>query len=211
MPIYELPGKRRSPALRITLLFLILLVLISARSIASYVIEIEWWRELGQLGTFFSMLYYSIAPTGAATLLAFAVLWLAHARALKFAGTRIGEHKIYARISTLALLFVGWILAAGSIDTWTVVRFAGSRGLPEAASQWHDAIFARPLSFYLFDLPFYQMIRGYAGGVAIAAILVYWLAARGWQLRFRLPEMRTMQEIDPHIFRLEGGLESRFL
>ncbi len=211
MPIYELPGKRRSVATRLTLLFLLLLVLISARSIASYVVEIEWWKEMGQLGTFLSMLYYSVAPASAATVLAFAVLWLAHARALKFAGTGLGEHKIYARLSALVLLFVSWVLAAGSIDTWTVVRFAGSRGLPEAASRWHDAIFAKPLSFYLFDLPFYQMLRGWAGAVAIAAIVIYWLAARGWQLRFRLPQIRQTQEIDPHMFRLEGGLESRFL
>jgi uncharacterized membrane protein (UPF0182 family) len=43
------------------------------------------------------------------------------------------------------------------------------------------------------------------------AILVYWIAARIWQLRYRLPELREMREIDPTIFRLEGGLESKFL
>ena len=211
MALYELPGRRRSVAVRITILVLLLLVLISARSIASYVIEIEWWKELGQLGTFFSMLYYSIAPIAAATLLAFGILWLSHARALKFAGTGLGEHRIYARISTLLLLFVGWLVAASAIDTWTVVRFAGSRGLPEAATRWHDTVFGKPLSFYLFDLPFFQMLRGYATALVIVAILLYWLAARGWQLRYRLPEMRDAREIDPALFKLEGGLESRFL
>jgi uncharacterized membrane protein (UPF0182 family) len=211
MAHYELPQGRRSAATRVTLLFLLLLVLLSARSIASYVIDIEWWKELGQLGTFFSMLYYSIAPVGAATLLAFAVLWLTHARALKFAGTGLGEHRLYARIATLLLLLVGWMIAASAIDTWTVVRFAGSRGLPEAATRWHDAIFAKPLSFYLFDLPFYQMLRRYVAALAIIAIVLYWLAGRGWQLRYRLPQLRDAHEIDPSFFRLEGGLESRFL
>ena len=134
MALYELPGRRRSVSIRIAVLFLLLLVLLSARTIASYAIEIAWWKELGQLGTWFSMLYYSIAPVAAATLLAFGVLWLAHARALKFAGTGLGEHRLYARISTLVLLFVGWMVAASAIDTWTVVRFAGSRGLPAAAT-----------------------------------------------------------------------------
>ena len=40
------------------------------------------------------------------------------------------------------------------------MRFAGSRGLPAAATAWHDAVFDKPLSFYLFDLPFYGMLRG---------------------------------------------------
>src|SRR6266702_769173 len=69
------------------------------------------------------MIYYSLAPVAAATLLAFAVLWIAHARALKFAGTSLGQHRLYQRVSTAALLLLGYFIAAGSIDTWTVVRF----------------------------------------------------------------------------------------
>src|SRR4051812_11964437 len=206
-----LPAGRRSPATRITIIFILLALLISARSIASYLIEIEWWKELGQLSTFFSMLYYSVAPVAAATLLAFAILWLTHARALKFAGTRLGDHRIYARISTVALLVVAWIIAASAINTWTVVRFAGSRGLPEAATRWHDTVFGKPLSFYLFDLPFYQMGRSYVLGLVIVAIILYVVAARGWQLRYRLPQLRNAQEFDPGLLKLEGGLESRFL
>ena len=45
----------------------------------------------------------------------------------------------------------------------------------------------------------------------IFCILVYWVAARGWQLRYRFPDLRERGEIDPGFFRLEGGLESRFL
>jgi len=73
---------------------------------ASYVIEVEWWKELGQFRTWLSMLYYGLAPVALATLLAFAALWTAHARALKFARTRLRDHKVYARIATLGLLLV---------------------------------------------------------------------------------------------------------
>src|SRR5271169_1363741 len=106
MPTYEIDSGRRSgrPSARIGILVLLLLILFGARSVASYTIEIEWWKELGQLSTWWSMLYYGFAPVAAATLLAFAVLWVAHARALKFARTAIGEHRIYRRISTVALL-----------------------------------------------------------------------------------------------------------
>ncbi|HEY7392202.1 MAG TPA: UPF0182 family protein [Bryobacteraceae bacterium] len=202
---------RRSPATRITLIVLLLILLLGARSIASYTIDYQWWKEMGQIDTWLSLLTYSVAPIIAATLLAFAVLWIAHARALKFAGSGLSEHPIYARISALLLLLLGYLIAASSIDTWTVVRYAGSRGLPPAATAWHDAIFGKPLSFYLFDLPFYLSLRSYVLALVIFCILVYWIAARGWQLRYRLPQLRQTQEFDPSVLRLEGGLESRFL
>jgi uncharacterized membrane protein (UPF0182 family) len=157
------------------------------------------------------MLYYSMAPLTAATLLAFAALWITHARALKFAGTSLGEHPIYARISALALLLLGYLIAASSIDTWTVVRFAGSRGLPASATVWRDAIFQQPLSFYLFDLPFYQLLRTYLLALAIVCIVVYWLAARGWQVRHKFGELQDARELDFTFLKLEGALESRFL
>jgi uncharacterized membrane protein (UPF0182 family) len=214
MPHYQIERGGRTPgyaATRIAFVIAIILLLFGARSAASYAIEIEWWKELGQLHTWLSMLYYSLAPLAAATLVAFAVLWLTHARALHFAGTSLKEHRWYARISTLALLLLGYIVAASSIDTWTVVRFAGSRGLPPGATAWRDAIFQKPLSFYLFDLPFYSLLRGYLLALVILAILLYWISARAWQLSYRLPQLRDAREIDPSILRLEGGLESRFL
>ncbi len=203
--------QRRVPVGRVIVIAAIVALLLSARSISSLAIDIAWWRELGQFRTWLSMLYYGVAPVAAATLLAFAALWLAHARALKFAGTSLGEHRLYTWISTLALLALGYLIAAAAIDTWTVVRFAGSRGLPAATSSWHDAVFLKPLSFYLFDLPFYLMLRSYVLALVIFCILVYWIAARAWQIRYRFPDLRQAHEIDPGIFRLEGGLESKFL
>jgi len=204
-------GAHRSRAGRIALLVALAVVLLGARSMASYVIEVAWWKELGQFRTWLSMLYYSVAPVTLATLVAFAVLWLTHARAVKFADTSLRDHKLYARLSALGLLVVSYLIAASAIDTWTVVRFAGSRNLSAAASGWRDTVFDKPLSFYLFDLPFYGMLRSYVLALVIVSILLYWLAARAWQLRYKLADMQQSREIDPAIFRLEGGLESRFL
>ncbi len=195
----------------VTLIVLAFLILLGARSLASFSIEYQWWKELGQTETWFNMLTYGFAPLLVATLLAFGALWLAHARALKFAGTGLAEHPIYAWISSLGLLFVGYLIAEGSIDTWTIVRYAGARGVPLEANAWRDSVFGMPLKFYLFDLPFYSDLRGYLLALVIVCVLVYWVAARGWQLRHRLPELKDMRQIDPSFFRLEGGLESRFL
>ncbi len=214
MARHEIESGRRasgSRATRITLLIILVVLLFGARSLASYAIEVSWWKELGQFRTWLSMLYYAVAPVAAATAVAFVVLWLTHARALKFAGTSLREHRLYARIGMLVLLLLAYMIAASTIDTWTVVRFAGSRGLPAAATAWHDAVFQQPLSFYLFDLPFYLLLRSYVLAVVIFSILLYWIAARAWQLRYRYPEMRDAGQIDPSFFRLERGLESRFL
>ena len=190
---------------------LLLVVILGARSIATYVIEFQWWREMGQLETWIDMLIYQFSPLLAGTLVAFAVLWMAHARGVKFAGVALRDHPTYSKITTLALLGVGFLVAAGSLDTWTIVRYLGGRGLPPEATAWHDPVFGHPLAFYLFDLPFYSGLRSFLLAMSIVGALIYWVSARGWQLRFQLPELREATEIDPRIFRLEGGLESRFL
>jgi uncharacterized protein len=203
---------------KISLIVLFVLLLLGARSMASYAIEIEWWKELGQFRTWLSMLYYGLAPVLIATLVAFVVLWVAHARALRFAGTSLGEHRLYARLTALGVLLLGYLISSACIDTWTVVRFAGSRGLPAAATAWRDSVFQKPLSFYLFDLPFYLLLRSYVLALAIFCILIFWVAARAWQLRYRIGGLRDSRvgasgfpEIEPNFFKLEGGLESRFL
>jgi len=199
---------RKRPIGRIVLIAAILVLLIGAHSFASYLIEYEWWKEMGQTATWFAMLTYQLAPLAAATLLAFGVLWIAHARALKFADTRLSDHPIYSKVATLALLGIGFMVASASIDTWTVVRYLGST---PAVDSWHDPVFAQPLSFYLFDLPFYSMLRGYLLALIIVCVLVYWISARGWQIRHKFPDLQSAQQLDPAFFRLEGGLESRFL
>ena len=212
MPRYAIEGKHGN-ALRVALISAAValgVLALAARSLASFAIEIAWWKELGQLETWFALLTYGVAPVAAATLAGFAILWVAHARALKFAGTGLSEHKLYARISTLLLLGLSYLIAAAAIDNWTVIRYAGGQGLVSTTA-WHDAIFAKPLSFYLFDLPFYDMLRGYVLALAIFAILIYWLGARGWQLRRSFPLNRENQQIDPNVWKLEGGLESGFL
>jgi uncharacterized protein len=214
MAQYQIEYGRKSPKaprMRIAWIVGILLLLIAVRAFASYAIEVEWWKELGQLDTWISMLTYSVAPLAGATLLAFAVLWITHARALRFAGVSLRDHSLYAKAAALGLLAISYFIAAASIDNWTVVRFAGSRGLQAAAAGATDAVFQKPLSFYLFDLPFYELLRSYVLALAIVAILLYWIAARAWQLRYRMEELRGVHELDASFLRLEGGLESPFL
>ncbi len=144
MAQYQLPrGRSRPRALRITLLVVVVLAFIGARTIASILIDYEWWKELGQVDTWLSMYLYSVGPLTAATLVAFAALCWTHARALRFADARLGEHPTYAKLSTAALLLVAFIVSSASLDTWTVVRYAGSRHLGSDATAWQDPVFGR--------------------------------------------------------------------
>ena len=196
MAHYELPragswrrrdepqGRRWLPIL----LVLVFLALLGARTVASYILEYHWWEEMGQVRTWIDMLLYSLAPVGIATLLAFIVLLAAHVRGMKFAGVLLGDHSLYAKLSTVGLLVVAIVLASATIETWTVVRYFGGRNLPLEATAWHDSVFGQPLGFYLFTLPFYGVLRGFLLAVAVVAAITYWVTARGWQLRDRIAD-----------------------
>jgi uncharacterized membrane protein (UPF0182 family) len=167
------------------LLMLAVLLVLSLRAItiaANFIIDYNWWKEVGQVSTWVSMLWYSVAPVGAGTLVAFIALWVAHGQGLGFAGIRRRDFRLYSRLITVGLAIVAVLCASASIDYWTVMRFFGSRGLTLPPDAWRDQVFSRPLSFYMFDLPFYSEVLWFVFALAILCALIFWATARGWQL-----------------------------
>src|SRR5437899_12408330 len=69
-------GRRRNVG-KVALLIVALVLLFGASTVAGYVIEYQWWQEMGQVQTWLDMLWYGLAPEVAATLVAFLVLWIA--------------------------------------------------------------------------------------------------------------------------------------
>jgi uncharacterized protein len=208
---YELRGLGTRGPRRGLVIILIsaLLLIIGARAIAGTIIDFEWWKEMGQVETWTSLIVYGTLPVLAAGLLLFAVLWIAHARGMKSAGTALGRHPTYAKVATLGLLLLSLLLGRGAIDSWTIVRYVGSRGVAESVS-WADPIFGHPLRFYLFDLPFYRDLLALLLVLAATALLVHWLTARVWGLsgdidRLRQGEVQLrLQDL------LEDALRSNF-
>src|SRR5277367_6040025 len=96
---------------------------------ADFIIEYNWWNEVGQASTWISMLWYSIAPAAAGSVVAFIALWVSHARGLRFAGVIRRDFPLYIRLITVGLAIVAIVFASTSIDYWTVMRFFGSRGV----------------------------------------------------------------------------------
>ncbi len=208
LPVYE--GRQSNPTGWIFLLLVFLVLLFGARSIAEFIIDFQWWKEVGHLPTWEAVLLYSFVPVAIATVLIFIVLWMVHARALKFAGTGLRSHPGYARLSTLVLLLISWMIARVALSSWTIVSYYGSQraGLTEGA--WRDPIFGNSLSFYLFELPFYQQMLGLMLAVGIVSAIVFFFAARIWQVAEQLPGMKERGEfrID---FEMAGSLESLML
>jgi len=201
----------------IVLMFLFGIVAWAASTAANFIIEYNWWKEVGQVDTWVGMLWYSIAPAAAGAVLAFIALWVAHASGLRFAGIRGKDFRLYSRLIPFALAFVAIIFASGSIDYWTVMRFFGSRGLTVAADAWKDQVFSRGLPFYLFDLPFYSQVLGFVFVLAILCALIFWATARGWQLaeRFRYGRLRidsgNTLVLGPNTLLLPGATRAGFV
>lgn len=184
---------------------------VAARWLCSWAIDYQWWKEMGQLRTWFSILAYSLIPTTGATIIAFIVFWIAHTLALKRARTRFSDHPLYTRITALATFFIALAISLATLDTWTVVRYFGGRDLAGAATAWRDPVFDNPLSFYLFKIPFYSDLLGLVLGIVVVGALIYWVAERGWQIRDRVGDWRNVQEISLSEMGLAGALQSNFL
>jgi uncharacterized membrane protein (UPF0182 family) len=201
----------------IVLMFLLGIVAWAATTAANFIIEYNWWKEVGQVDTWIGMLWYSIAPAAAGAAVAFIALWVAHASGLRFAGIRGKDFRWYSRLIPFGLAFVAIIFASNSIDYWTVMRFFGSRGLTVAPDAWKDQVFSRGLPFYLFDLPFYSQLLGFVFVLAILCALVFWATARGWQLaeRFRFGRLRSGSSdpliLGPNTLLLPGATRAGFV
>lgn len=198
------------------LVALVLLLITGSRKIASFVIEYNWWKEVGQIDTWVKMLLYEIAPTLGAALLAFLALWAAHARGLHFAGIHSRDRRLYSRLAPVALAAAALLFGAATADYGTVMLFVGSRGIPAPADAWKDQVFSRTLPFYLFDLPFYSALLGFVFSLSILCVLVFWATARGWQLaeRFRVWRLSGGSpetfELDPKALLLPGATRTGF-
>jgi uncharacterized membrane protein (UPF0182 family) len=206
----QLPGRQaRAGCIWYAIVAIVLFVLV--RWLCGWAIDYQWWKEMGQLQTWFSILAYSLIPTAGATVLAFVVFWIAHMLALRHAHVRLAEHPLYARITVLGILLTALILSLAALDTWTVVRYFGGRDLGGAATAWRDPVFNNPLSFYLFKIPFYSDLLGLVLGIVVLGALIYWIAARGWQISANIPDWKNVQEISLNQLGLSGALQSGFL
>ncbi len=188
-------------------------------SAAGLLIEYKWWKEIGQVSAWITMLWYSIVPEIVGAAVAAGALWTAHSRGLHFAGVRKRDYPLYSWLAPAGLAVVALLAASASIDGQTVMLFIGSRGVASGTGGGVDPVFGRPLVFYLFRLPFYSQVLGFVFVLAILCALVFWATARGWQLmesfRFQREHIQgrfpAPLDFEPRTLLLPGAGRTGFL
>jgi uncharacterized protein len=207
----RLEGSQRTRGGLIFILLVLFILFIAARTVASWILDFQWWKEMNQIPTWINMMLYGVTPIIVAAIVTFASLWIAHARGMKAAGTGLHEHPLYARIATLVLALFSVVFAMAAVDSWTVVRYFGGRSLGADPNAWHDPVFGHPLAFYLFQLPFYSAMLRIVLTLSIVVVVLYWLTIRGWQFRTQLPHFNQNTIVDIADLKLLSGLESTFV
>ena len=203
------PVRRDVPPSRIVwLIAAVIIILGFGRSICSWILNYYWWQEMDQVGTWLRILAYRYLPALVAWLISFLVIWIAHARGVKYAGARLRGYPLYLRVSLLLIGALSLVIALSTVDGWTVARYAGSRGIATAASVYHDPVFGKALPYYIAELPFYNILLEWVTATLFFAALAYYVTARGWQMRDKRPWSVVGQEFDLRDMLSHGQLES---
>ncbi|MBV9267981.1 MAG: UPF0182 family protein, partial [Acidobacteriaceae bacterium] len=210
-------GERRPR--RAGLLFIIviaIILLICSRVIASTLIEYSWWTEVHQTDTWLSLLLYGTVPVLAVVVLFWAAFFLAFELGVRHnaEGPLFGflKRPWLIRIAAAALLLVAIIAASATVDNWTAVRFVAGLRVAQSGTEYVDPIFGKPLAFYFFGLPFWNMLLRVVIAGSILCLIVYWAASN-------LDRMsQSMPTLGPTGFTFESrgtpfrsGLHGRFV
>ena len=187
------------------IVFAIVLIAIFSRTIAGFLLDYQWWQEMGQVSTWVRMMQYRFIPPMVVWLILWIVFWVAHARGMKYAGTGLREQPVYARLALAGAGLLSLFVASGWVDGLVIARWMNGGDL---ASNWQDPVFGKPLTFYFFILPFYERLVSLLLVTAAVAALVYYATARAWQVRLRFPHLWQSGQIQWDDIRVLGSLES---
>jgi uncharacterized membrane protein (UPF0182 family) len=191
---WPMRGKRQSPRLVVYLLLaIVILIFIGGRTAISYWVDLLWFGSLGYASVFwksFGLEWGTFAVFAALTfvilLAAFFALRHSHAADLPdthtiFFGGRPIELPIKKFLHTIAVV--------GALVISLVTGFAMEAQWPTLALYRYapvtatviDPIFGRPLGFYLFTLPAWEMIAGWllTLAVIVCVLAVLFLIAAG--------------------------------
>ena len=170
---------------------LVLVLLVASRSIATTLIDYNWWQEIHQVTTWWNLLLYGTVPFILAIVLFFAIfagVFLFGMRGSK-ERERFGliSRSLLLKLGLLAMAILSFIVASATVDNWTVVRFFGGLQLPPSPGEYVDPIFGKGLHFYFFNLPFLNMLVSMLLAASILSLIIYWLAAHAEKLGDQMP------------------------
>jgi uncharacterized protein len=174
------PRQRRA---RLFLIAIAAVALLGSRAVVSYYVDALWFESLGYGPVFWTRVLIQAATFGAFALATFLALFCV-ALALKPAGVaglvdgtilinrQLVRLPIETTITWVALglsLAIGAASGASMVAHWTTLALFWNAPTGVTAP---DPIFGRPLSFYLFVLPAWQLISGWLFTLAALATAI---------------------------------------
>ncbi len=181
----ELPGRRARPnRLVLIVIFAIVAALLGKSTVLSYYVDALWFGSLGFTQVFWKSLGLEWCVFGtlfAATFLIlygwFLALWQMHQPDLPYdRAIFIGRQRLSLPLrrslrilGIVVSLGVSAIFGAAMMAEWPT--FALFWKAPRGAVSGLDPIFGKPLNFYLFTLPAWQLIAGWLMVLAVIACI----------------------------------------
>jgi uncharacterized membrane protein (UPF0182 family) len=182
-PILELPGrKRRGNRLILVIVAVVLAAVVGSRTALSYYVDSLWFGSLGYREVFWKswgLGWVAFAIFFAATFLIlygwFLALWQMHQPDLPqdrafFIGRQqvsLPLRRALRYVGIVASVIIAVIAGAAMMAEWTTFALYW-KAIPDAGAGV-DPVFGKPLNFYLFTLPAWQLICGWLMLLAIIA------------------------------------------
>jgi uncharacterized membrane protein (UPF0182 family) len=183
-PLHTLPPRPRRRRFIFLIAFVAIIVLAS-RTAISYWVDLLWFHSLGYGQVFWKTRGFEwgvFAAFGAVTFLfllgAFTALKRAHSADLPsthtvlFGGQSVDlpVAKVLRAISIVGSILVALVTAAAMEAQWPTLALYWYA--PPATGGFADPIFGRPLNFYLFTLPAWQLFAGWLLSLAVISCIV---------------------------------------
>ena len=189
------PRRRRGLPIVIGVLALLLF---GGGTILSYYVEALWWDSLGVGDVFWTTLRLQSQTFTGFAVTTFLILYgsflaLKPAKLGELAGLpilingqpiKLPVEPVIRLVALGASLVIAAITGAGMMAEWNVLalyRSGGSTAVQHAATAMIDPIFGRPLPFYLFTLPVWQLVSGWLMtlSVLVGAMSVFFVVITG--------------------------------
>ncbi|WP_026883482.1 UPF0182 family protein [Clostridium akagii] len=160
----------------ITSVLVIILVIIFANSIVNFIINIEWYKEVGYLSVYFIKLIAVIKFMVPIFVVCFVAIWFYYknmrksiVRYKKIMKVNLKRDKIERKIFTIFDIVVSFTVAY-SVSTaywYKILQFQNS-----VSFNTKDPIFNRDISFYVFKLPLIESIYGIIMSLLILLVVI---------------------------------------
>jgi len=179
------PPRRSSPRRRgrLVLIAIAIVLFFSASTTVSYYVDALWFSSLGYADVFWRTVNFQAAAFAAFAVLTFAALYgsfllfkpeslsdLTSGGTIVINGqpVKLPMEPALRVIALVVALIIAAITGAGMMDEWPTLALAWYGG-GAGGSSVADPIFGRPLNFYLFTLPAWDLISGWLMTLAVIA------------------------------------------